>query len=118
MALKKAQFPITVSIQPDLLFLTDVELDFTIVGCAGQGIEEIPPIKISRNSALATRNDPVNIIQHPAGRQKEIAIHENKVKRVLDKVIHYETDTEPGSSGSPVFNNNWDLVGLAPRGMA
>ena len=108
--------PITVSIQPDLIFVTDVELDFTIVGCAGQGIDQLPTIPLSRNSVLATRNDPVNIIQHPAGRQKEIAIHENKVKRVQDKVIHYETDTEPGSSGSPVFNNDWDLVGLHHAG--
>ena len=27
----------------------------------------------------------------------------------------YETDTLPGSSGSPVFNDQWQLVGLHHR---
>jgi endonuclease/exonuclease/phosphatase family metal-dependent hydrolase len=38
------------------------------------------------------------------------------LKDVLDKVVRYRTDTEPGSSGSPVFNNSWDLVALHHAG--
>jgi V8-like Glu-specific endopeptidase len=29
--------------------------------------------------------------------------------------VDYEVDTEPGSSGSPVFNNKWELVALHSR---
>jgi hypothetical protein len=29
--------------------------------------------------------------------------------------VDYEVDTEPGSSGSPVFNNRWELVALHSR---
>ena len=31
-------------------------------------------------------------------------------------LVQYSTDTEPGSSGSPVFNQDWEIVGLHHRG--
>jgi endonuclease G len=31
--------------------------------------------------------------------------------------LHYETDTEPGSSGSPVFNDQWEIVALHHAGV-
>jgi len=60
----------------------------------------------------------VNIVQHPQGRRKEVSLHDNKVGYVYDKVIRYSADTEPGSSGSPVFNNQWELVALHHAGWA
>lgn len=105
-----------IALEAERLFITNVELDFTIVGCAAEGIDQLPIIPLSRNPALITRYDLVNIIQHPRGRLKEVALQENQVIRVLDKVIRYRTDTEPGSSGSPVFNNSWELVALHHAG--
>ena len=32
--------------------------------------------------------------------------------------VHYRTPTEPGSSGSPVFNGGWELVALHHSGSA
>jgi endonuclease G len=60
--------------------------------------------------------EPVNIIQHPDGRLKEIAIHNNNVVNRVGPYLHYRTDTEPGSSGSPVFNNQWEVVALHHAG--
>ena len=54
----------------------------------------------------------LNCVQHPAGRMKEVAVQKNSVTQVYADRVHYTTDTEPGSSGSPVFNNAWDLVVL------
>jgi endonuclease G len=54
----------------------------------------------------------LNVIQHPAGRMKEVALQKNQVTHVFTDRIHYTTDTEPGSSGSPVLNNEWGLVAL------
>ena len=51
-------------------------------------------------------------MQHPQGRPKEIAIQENRVTAIYPNVIRYTTDTEPGSSGSPVFNNSWRVISL------
>ncbi|HEY9038987.1 MAG TPA: trypsin-like peptidase domain-containing protein [Roseovarius sp.] len=105
-----------VSLDPDRFFVTSKDLDFTIVGCNEPALDGFDPIPLLRNPSTVTRGENVNIVQHPRGRPKEIAIHNNSVLRVKDKVIWYETDTEPGSSGSPVFNNTWDLVALHHAG--
>src|SRR5262249_16458385 len=59
----------------------------------------------------------VNIIQHPQGRPKQVALRDNQVIDLLDDFLHYRADTEPGSSGAPVFNDFWELVGLHHSGV-
>ena len=54
----------------------------------------------------------VTIIQHPSGERKQLALRENQVVDVLDSYLHYQTDTAPGSLGSPVFNDQWEIVAL------
>jgi len=54
----------------------------------------------------------LNIIQHPQGRRKEVVVQQNELKDVHTNVIHYYSDTDYGSSGSPVFDNKWDLMAL------
>lgn len=107
---------ITVELHPERLFLTDEHLDFTVVACNDARIADIEPIALSRDPATITRPEYVSIIQHPAARMKEVALRNNEVTRVKDTVIHYRTDTLPGSSGSPVFNDSWQLVALHHAG--
>ncbi len=68
-------------------------------------------IKLNKNPSYA-KDQFLNIIQHPNARRKEVALQENLITKIFSNKIQYTTDTEPGSSGSPVFNNHWDLVGL------
>jgi V8-like Glu-specific endopeptidase len=49
----------------------------------------------------------VNIIQHPGGQQKQIAMQGNFLEYADDSVVQYVTATLPGSSGSPVFSDHW-----------
>ncbi|GIM27655.1 hypothetical protein CPJCM30710_03210 [Clostridium polyendosporum] len=109
---------VKVKLKPEDIFITSVvdDLDFTIVSCENLGIEDIKPVHLLRSSVTITRGEFVNIIQHPNGRKKEVALQDNKVTYVYDKVIRYNTDTEPGSSGSAVFNNKWELVALHHAG--
>ena len=39
-------------------------------------------------------------------------MQENEIVSIHETVVRYTTDTEPGSSGSPVFNNSWRLIAL------
>ena len=48
----------------------------------------------------------VMVIQHPYGREKEISRVDSEIAQANAVVLHYYADTEPGSSGSPVFNVN------------
>jgi V8-like Glu-specific endopeptidase len=58
----------------------------------------------------------LNVVGHPSGRRKEVALQDNSITGVFTNVIRYTTDTEPGSSGSPVFTNGWDIVALHHAG--
>ncbi len=71
----------------------------------------IPLKKINVN-----RNEFVNIIQHPGGQLKQIALYHNIVTNTDNRVVQYLTDTMKGSSGSPVFNSNWEVVALHHSG--
>lgn len=56
--------------------------------------------------------EPVNIIQHPRGKAKEIVFYSNRVQKLTENYLYYQADTDLGSSGSPVFNSQWQVVAL------
>lgn len=58
--------------------------------------------------------EPIFMIQHPKGRTQEVVLFENKVinNGLLKNYLRYTTDADYGSSGSPVFNAQWELVAL------
>ena len=62
------------------------------------------------------QNDFVNIIQHPGGEMKQISLYHNIVTNTSERVVQYLTDTLKGSSGSPVFNSDWEVVALHHSG--
>lgn len=99
-----------VPLRPAELFVTDAELDFTF--CGVRGLDYLGSIPPDRNGLGILPHESVNIIQHPRGGTKRVALHDNHVEQADRVVIRYACDTEPGSSGSPVFNNEWRLVAL------
>lgn len=73
-------------------------------------------LTLPRNRVLLRNGMHVNVIQHPRGRRKEIGVQQNQIDEIFGNVVRYTTDTEPGSSGSPVFNNGWDLLAIHHAG--
>jgi DNA/RNA endonuclease G (NUC1)/V8-like Glu-specific endopeptidase len=118
----QALTPVVFQIIPDEFFITDRSLDFTLVAVAETSENGRPLADFGHNQGTVG-DDPilvsesVNIIQHPSGRPKQIALRENEVTSILDDFLHYQTDTEPGSSGAPVFNDQWELVALHHSGV-
>lgn len=89
-------------------------LDYTVVRLdrpAGKTWGKIP----LADSDVRVPEDVV-IIQHPGGAPKQIAIADNETAYVDNLVCQYLTDTLPGSSGSPVFDDSWNLVALHHSG--
>lgn len=103
------------SLAPTKLFVTSSArggLDFTFVAIDEKASEIYGVVPTERDAFGVVMGDNLNIIQHPAGRRKEVTVQDNTVKNENAVTVRYTTDTEPGSSGSPVFNNAWKLVGL------
>jgi endonuclease G len=101
-------------LDPDAFFLTDAGLDFALVAIAASA-QELAQFGLNRFVEADGKvgiGEFVTIVQHPAARRKEISLRENRVVDELEQVLHYAADTEPGSSGSPVFNDQWEIVAL------
>lgn len=104
-------------------FTTNVELDYTIIGLAAPASEasDIPSLNEWGMLRLNTNADPlpdehVVIVQHPGGAPKKIALTANQVVQVWENLLYYTTDTLPGSSGSPVFNQRWEVIAVHSAG--
>ena len=67
-------------------------------------------------SNIATRimGDKVFIIQHPRGEDQQVVLSDNNVlpNGLYRNFLRYRADSDYGSSGSPVFNEKWQLVAL------
>lgn len=112
---------------PGEFFITSAEgdgvnLDYTVVAVepvnsAGKQLAARGKIPLVVNSGELTVTELANIIQHPGGNPQQVALRDNKVVDSLEHFIRYEADTQPGSSGSPVFNDQWQLVALHHSGV-
>jgi hypothetical protein len=59
------------------------------------------------------------IIGHPGGRNLEFSLEDTELLAANQKLLHYRTPTEGGSSGSPVFEDQeWKVVALHHAGRA
>ena len=110
---------ISFTLQPEVFFVTDAPLDFTLVAVAdanqdGVSVEDRGWIPLIGPSGKAVTGERMSIIQHPNGEPQQVTVHDNILVDVdpSSAFLHYETDTMGGSSGSPVFSNTWDLVAL------
>jgi hypothetical protein len=52
------------------------------------------------------------VIGYPRGGSLAFSINDNIMVGCNAQRVHYRTATEPGSSGSPVFDKDWQVVGL------
>ncbi|MBN1659801.1 MAG: trypsin-like peptidase domain-containing protein [Anaerolineae bacterium] len=102
------------SLAPQVAFATCEDDDWTVVNVKDYAAGELGTIGLRRTDI--EKNGYVNIIQHPMGGPKQIALYHNIVVYVGHNRIQYLTDTLPGSSGSPVFDSNWNVVALHHSG--
>lgn len=111
--------PIRFAFDPDTFFETDEtdDLDFTLIALgnhltSSSNLLDFGCCPLSSSSVKHTVGEVVNIVQHPEGDYKQIVIRENRIVHRGDTVLHYVADTEPGASGSPVFNDEWQVIAL------
>lgn len=113
---------VTYRLAPAELFLTDVALDYSLVAVSPGPDGRRPGLEFGWNRLVHQQGKVVvgenlNVVGHPQGRFKEVALRNNTLVNELEHFLHYETDTEPGNSGSPVFNDQWEVVALHHSGI-
>ena len=120
-------------LRPDRLFVNDEALDYAIVEVANRTSSGTPlaqygylPLFRQTGKLDPLQREAANIIQHPGGGPKKIAIRDNYIKEIVPDAVDplrketslfYGTDTLKGSSGSPVCSDQWYVVALHRGGV-
>ena len=100
---------------PDRLFITSPAvggLDYTFVWLDGDAHEEFGFIPMERGAFTIAPHERANVIHHPKGEPKQVSLQNNELIDFHPVMLHYVSDTEGGSSGSPVMDNTWRLIAL------
>lgn len=112
-------------LDPGTFFHTNEQLDYALVAVAptplsGGQLRDYDSVELNPNANAPVAGQFLNIVQHPRGEVKQIVIRENKLLDLPadpDFAVHYLGDTHPGSSGSPVFNDRWQVEALHHSGV-
>ncbi len=121
--------PISFQFKPEEFFVTSPidELDCTVVALEamnrdGVSLSRFGAVSIADDENAVQVGERFNIIHHPAGGLKQVSIRDNFVAGEWPesdpRYWLYASDTERGSSGSPVFDENWKVVALHHAGVA
>ncbi len=95
----------------------EYELDYTIVKIRENGNTPLSEWGFVELESFFNPKigEKVTIIQHPRGNYKKMALPDDIISSWND-YLFYKTDTQEGSSGSPVFNKKWKVVALHHAG--
>lgn len=110
----KAETPRDYNAEPVGIFHANEELDYAILQVQQEPGNEWGWLPLQGRDVK--QGDRINIIQHPNGQPKQISMQNNLVEYVGGNVLQYVTATNPGSSGSPVLDDTWAVVGLHHAG--
>jgi len=117
--------PVVYDLDPDIFFHANQDLDLALVAVKSSDrngrhqLNEQGYLVLNHLLGKAGMGDCATIIQYPEGREKQIALRANEIINLdLPKVIIYASDTAQGSSGAPVFNNEWQVIAMHSAGVA
>jgi hypothetical protein len=88
------------------------ELDYALLAVDGPEGRLTPRIAPALVEFARTSRLTVNIVQHPDTGHKRVAFRNNLISAADATTIRYYTDTDKGSSGAPVCDDQWQVVAL------
>ena len=88
-------------------------MDTTIVAL-NEKIVRVNPCSIAKALPMPGPDNKVFVIGHPGG--GGLSLGDSQMLASNADKMHYRTPTEGGSSGSPVFNQNWELLAIHHAG--
>ena len=111
---------------PDRFFFTHEALDCTVVAVApapssgDAPLTSVGTLHLSPALGKILVGQTISIIQYPDGGPKKYGVRDNELlvpAEPNELFLQYTTDTLPGSSGSPAFNKDWEVVALHHSGV-
>jgi endonuclease G, mitochondrial len=116
---------VTFDLAPDTFFVSHPAregMDYALVAVASRArpdsqrpeatLAEFGYNVLIRDEGKVIKGELINSIHHPEGQPRQVSLRENRLMALLDLWLHYETDTAKGSSGAPLYNNQWQIVGI------
>lgn len=95
----------------------DRGLDTTILELDDHPQDVLPTPLAKGLPAKPLQHRRAYVIGHPGGSaQPQFSLQDNILLDYDHRVLHYRSPTEGGSSGSPVFDDEWRLIGLHHAG--
>ena len=80
---------------------------------SGQGTA---PKGLAFYEELPVAGGRATVLHHPGGSDLQVSDRHNLIVSVNPPVVRYLADTEAGSSGAPVFDENWRLIAIHQGG--
>jgi endonuclease G len=120
----------TFDLTPDILFVSHPAtrgMDYALVAVSARArpdsrrpdaaLGEFGCNVLVRQEWKLAKGELIYCIHHPEGQPRAVNLRENRLMALDDPALqdiwmHYETDTEPGSSGAPLYNYEWVVVGI------
>ncbi len=92
------------------------ELDVAIL--ASDVLDDLPiePLEPGAHLPAARDGAYVYVVGHPGGAGLQLSVRGNDLLDHDGRFLHYRAPTQKGSSGSPVFDDSWKLIGTHHRG--
>ena len=109
--------PIELKLDPNRFFVTSKDLDITVVAISPSfeiNIEERCITNVRQEEL--TVGGSVSIIHHPQGEPQKISLLSGEIKETSGLLLRYDTPTTAGSAGAPIFNDQWELIGIHHAG--
>ncbi|MEU8827162.1 trypsin-like peptidase domain-containing protein [Streptomyces sp. NPDC048636] len=101
-------------LDPGLGFALSEEHDLAVVRASEPLTAEWGALELAPSGAQPPQR--LNIVQHPVGGPKKVALYHNVVSHSDENRLLYFTDTLPGSSGSPAFDDQWRVAAVHRAG--
>lgn len=102
---------------PEDFFVTNSHMDFSLIALKPSSDESASPInfgwnRLSEASGKVIIGEYLSSIQHLDGAPKQIAVREFQLIDFFDDFLHCRQPMTALSSGAPLFNDQWEVVGI------
>jgi hypothetical protein len=110
--------PTSIACDPSAFFFSDSESDTTVVALQDRDIgRRLGWTRLIEEEGKAIVGEKLSIIQHASGTPKQLALRAISLIDISEMFLHCTAGLDASSSGSPLFNDQWEIIGIHRAGI-